>query len=144
MKLYIWQDQTFTFLPNPLRTPEGDFSPVTEELFLAKGGTIEEDGEPTHMEELDAACDVFIAIVLEIANAIGDATFMGGINDQEKLLNSEYAKQNPTEALILAERWNGANLACNHFANKPDVNMPSPIWFYYAWDRFVKQQEADK
>ena len=145
MKHFTWQGETYDQIPDPLKFEDGSqISPVTEEVFLANGGTVEDDGEPTHWEELDAACDVFIAVVLEIAETIGDPTFMGGINEQEKLLNSDYAKEHTTEALVLSERWNGANLACNHFANKPDVNMQSPAWYWYAWSRYAEQMEAKK
>lgn len=145
MKIYSIYGETFTSIPNPLKLADGStISPVSEEAFIANGGTVEDDGKPTHWEELDAACDVFIAVVLEIAETIGDPTFMGGINEQEKLLNSDYAKEHTTEALVLSERWNGANLACNHFANKPDVNMQSPAWYYYAWQRYAEQLEAKK
>jgi len=145
MKHFTWQGETYDQIPDPLKFEDGSqISPVTEEVFLANGGTVEDDGEPTHWEELDAACDVFIAVVLEIAETIGDPTFMGGINEQEKLLNSDYAKEHTTEALVLSERWNGANLACNHFANKPDVNMQSPAWYWYAWSRYAEQLEANK
>ena len=145
MKIYTWNDETYTSIPNPLILADGSsISPVSEAVFIANGGTVEENGEPTHWEELDAACDVFIAVVLEIAETIGDPTFMGGINEQEKLLNADYAKEHTTEALVLSERWNGANLACNHFANKPDVNMQSPAWYYYAWQRYAEQLEAKK
>ena len=145
MKIYTIFGESYDKIPNPLTLPDGSqLSPVSEAKFLELGGTIEDDGEPTHWEELDAACDVFIAVVLEIADKIGDPTFMGGINEQEKLLNSDYAQSHTTEALILSERWNGANLACNHFANKPDVNMQSPAWYYYAWQRYAEQQEAKK
>ena len=145
MKIYTWNDETYTSIPNPLILADGSsISPVSEAVFIANGGTVEENGEPTHWEELDAACDVFIAVVLEIAETIGDPTFMGGINEQEKLLNSDYAKEHTTEALVLSERWNGANLACNHFANKPDVNMQSPAWYWYAWQRYADQLESKK
>ena len=145
MKIYTYNGETYTSIPNPLKLADGStISPVSEETFIANGGTVEEDGQPTHWEELDAACDVFIAVVLEIAETIGDPTFMGGINEQEKLLNSNYAKAHTTEALVLSERWNGANLACNHFANKPDVNMQSPAWYWYAWSRYAEQMEAKK
>jgi hypothetical protein len=144
-KIYTWQGNTYDKIPDPLKLEDGtSISPVSEALFIANGGTVEDDGEPTHWEELDAACDVFIAVVLEIAETIGDPTFMGGINEQEKLLNSDYAKEHTTEALVLSERWNGANLACNHFANKPDVNMQSPAWYWYAWSRYAEQMEAKK
>ena len=144
-KIYTWNGETYNKIPDPLHLADGSsISPVSEEKFIELGGTVEDDGEPTHWEELDAACDVFIAVVLEIAETIGDPTFMGGINEQEKLLNSAYAKAHTTEALVLSERWNGANLACNHFANKPDVNMQSPAWYYYAWQRYAEQLEAKR
>ncbi len=144
-KVYTWNGETYNKIPNPLKLEDGtSISPVSEAAFIANGGLVDDDGEPTHWEELDAACDVFIAVVLEIAETIGDPTFMGGINEQEKLLNSDYAKEHTTEALVLSERWNGANLACNHFANKPDVNMQSPAWYWYAWSRYAEQMEAKK
>ena len=145
MKIYTIYGESYDKIPNPLTLQDGSqLSPVSEAKFVELGGVISDDGEPTHWEELDAACDVFIAVVLEIAETIGDPTFMGGINEQEKLLNSDYAKAHTTEALVLSERWNGANLACNHFANKPDVNMQSPAWYWYAWSRYAEQLEAKK
>ena len=143
MEIFTFNGEIFDELPGILNLPNGTtISPVTREVFLAKGGTIEDDGRPTHKEELDACCDKFIEIVLEIANKIGDPTFMGGVDieEQEKFLNSDFVKNNPTEALILSQRWNGANLACNYIANKPDVNMPSPVWYYYAWQRYAEKQ----
>ena len=144
-KIYTIYGETYDKLPNPLNLPDGSqLSPVSEAKFIDLGGIIEDDGEPTHQEELDAACDTFIEIVLEIAEKIGDSSFYGGINEQDKLLNSQYAKDHPTEALILSQRWNGANLACNFFADKPDLyaQFHSPNWFYYAWARYAQQLEA--
>ena len=145
MKQYTWNDETYNKIPDPLHLADGSsISPVSEEKFIELGGTVSDDGEPTHLESLDSACDVFIAVVLEIAEKIGDPTFMGGYNEQDKLLNSEYAQEHTTEALVLSNRWNGANLTCNYYANKPDVNMPSPVWFWYAWQRYAEQLEAKK
>ena len=56
MKIYTWQGEDYTKLPDPLMTEVGQISPVSEALFLELGGTISDDGEPTHWEELDAAC----------------------------------------------------------------------------------------
>lgn len=144
MKIYTWQGEDYTKLPDPLMTEVGQISPVSEALFLELGGTISDDGEPTHWEELDAACDNFIAVCQDIGTFIGDASFMGGINDMEEVYASEAAQQNPVQALILVERWNGANLQCNHFANKPDVNMQSPAWWWYCWQRYADQLDAKK
>ena len=119
MKIYTWNDETYTSIPNPLILADGSsISPVSEAVFIANGGTVEENGEPTHYEELCDSCDTFIEVVLEIAEKIGDASFMGGINQQAMLRDSQYAKDNPTDALTLAERWNGADKACNFYADR--------------------------
>ena len=147
MKIYTWNDETYTSIPNPLILADGSsISPVSEAAFIANGGTVEENGEPTHYEELCDACDTFIEVVLEIAEKIGDASFMGGINQQAMLRDSQYAKDNPTDALTLAERWNGADKACNFYADKPDMYeaFHSPNWYYFAWQRYADQLEAAK
>lgn len=138
--IYIWKDQTYNKIPNPLHLDDGStISPVSEETFLANGGEIEDDGQPTHWEEFEAACDNFVAVCNAIGQFIGDPSFQGGITEMQALANSEAAQQNPVQALMLAEQWNGANLACNHWANKEDVNLPSPAWWWYCWSRYAEQ-----
>ena len=145
MKHYTYNDVTTDTLPGVITLPNGDqLSPVTEISFVANGGEIIEDGEPTHYEELCDACDVFIAVVLDIQKFIGDTDFLGGIDQMGMLENSEAAQADPITALKLAQRWAAANTRCNFFADKPDLyeEFHSPKWFYFAWDRFMQQLEA--
>ena len=146
MKLYIWNNETFTSIPDPLHTGHGDISPVSEKDFLDEGGIIEEDGQPTHMEELDDACDKFIANVLDIQEFIGSTDFFGGIDEMDMLDNSQAAKDDPVTALKLAQRWAATNTRCNFFADKPDLykQFHSPNWFYYAWARYAQQIEGKR
>ena len=144
MKHFIYNGETTDTLPGIITLADGSqLSPVTETSFVANGGIITEDGEPTHFDELCTSCDTFIEVVLEIAEKIGDPTFMGGINQQSMLRDSQYAKDHPTEALTLAERWNGADKACNFYADKPDLiaTYHSPVWFYFAWERWAESQK---
>ena len=135
MKIYTKGGKTWKGAPpNPMQLDDGSFlSPVSDDDFTDAGGTITEDGEPTHMEELLAAEATFRQVCAAIGTFIGDANFCGGINDMSALAESEAALENPVQALMLSERWNGADKACNHFASKPDVNLPSPKWWYHCW-----------
>lgn len=147
MKQYIWNDETYNKLPDPLRLSNGSqVSPVSEALFIANGGIVFDDGEPTHYEELCDACDKFIANVLDIQEFIGSTDFFGGIDEMDTLDNSEAAQQNPTQALTLAQRWSATDRRCNFFADKPDLikEFHSPNWFYFAWARFAEQLEAKR
>ena len=145
-KLYTINGETTDYLPKILNLPDGQISPVTEATFLANGGTIEETTEPTHMEELDDACDKFVANVLDIQEFIGSTDFYGGIDSMDDLDNSEAAQEDPMTALKLAQRWAATNTRCNFFADKPDLydQFHSPLRFYYAWARYADQLEAKK
>lgn len=50
MKTFIFDGKTYDKLPGLLRTSEGTISPVTEALFVALGGIIEDDGKPSPKE----------------------------------------------------------------------------------------------
>ena len=142
MKNYTWQGETYNKLPNPLKLADGSaISPVSEATFIANGGIIEDDGKPTHKEELDDACDRFIENVLDIQKFIGSTDFFGGIDEMDALDNSQAAKDDPMTALTLAQRWAATNTRCNFFADKPDLydTFHSPAWFYYAWARYAEQ-----
>ena len=147
MKIYTIYGESYDKVPNPLTLPDGSqISPVSEAKFIELGGTIEDDGKPTHMEELDDACDKFIANVLDIQEFIGSTDFFGGIDEMDTLDKSEAAAQNPTQALTLAQRWSATDRRCNFFADKPDLiaTMHSPNWFYYAWARYAQQVAGGK
>lgn len=145
MKIYTIYGESYNEIPNPLTLPDGSqLSPVSEAKFIEFGGTVEDDGKPTHMEELDDACDKFIENVLAIQEFIGSTDFFGGIDEMDKLDNSQAAKDDPMTALTLAQRWSATNTRCNFFADKPDLikAFHSPNWFYYAWARYAQQLEA--
>ena len=142
MKQYSWNGETFNKIPDPLRLADGSsISPVSEAKFIELGGTVEDDGKPTHQEELDDACDKFIANVLDIQEFIGSTDFFGGIDEMDILDNSQAAQDDPMTALKLAQRWAATNTRCNFFADKPDLiaTFHSPAWFYYAWARYAQQ-----
>lgn len=147
MKQYSWNGETFNKIPDPLRLADGSsISPISEAKFIELGGTVEDDGKPTHQEELDDACDKFIANVLDIQEFIGDTDFLGGIDQMGMLDDSQAAQDDPMTALKLAQRWAASNTRCNFFADKPDLKdqFASPAWFYYAWQRYADQLEAKK
>ena len=64
MKIYTFEGKTYDELPDPLKTAGGDVSPMTEERFVALGGTIEDDGEPTPEE---AVCGEFAGLIADLA-----------------------------------------------------------------------------
>ena len=147
MKIYIWNGETFTSIPDPLKLADGStISPVSEEEFVAQGGVVEDDGKPTHFEELCDACDKFIENVLAIQEFIGSTDFFGGIDEMDTLDDSQAAHDDPMTALTLAQRWAATNTRCNFFADKPDLydEFHSPNWFYFAWARYAEQLTGGK
>lgn len=143
MKYYTYNGNTTKHLPDPLHLAEGGYvSPMTEERFVAFGGVITEDEEPTHMDELEAAMQSFREICYAIGQFIHDPSFKGGINEIEKLYTSPYALENQQMAMMLAMRWQGADRQCNHFASKEDVGLDSPKWWYICWDLPIPDEVA--
>ena len=146
-KIYTGNGETFNKIPDPLHLADGStISPVSEEKFIEAGGVVEDDGLPTHYEELCDACDVFIAVVLDIQEFIGSTDFLGGIDQMSMLEESEAAQADKLTALTLAQRWAAANTRCNFFADKPDLykDFHSPNWFYFCWQRYADQLEDKK
>ena len=145
MKLYYHNGELLKKVPDPFcgSSPMYDRNGnLREDLFIELGGTIEEDDEPTHMELLDAACDKFVEVSLDIGDFIGDTDFRGGIDEIDTLYQSEAAQRDPNRALILAARWIAADKALNHWASKDDVGLASPACWWYCWERYANQQEA--
>ena len=60
MKHFTIDGKTYTKLPDPCN----GVSPMTEERFVALGGTIEDDGEPTPKERV---CGAFAALIADLA-----------------------------------------------------------------------------
>ena len=141
MKHYIYNGETYDKMPNPLKLADGStISPVSEETFIANGGEIEEDGEPTHMDLLDAACDKFVACCNKIGQFIGNPSFTGGIDEIAELQEFAAGLTDPTQimqALMLVAEWEGCDKECNHWASKDDVGLASPAWWWYCWSRYA-------
>lgn len=132
MKYYTYNGKTTKQLPDPLRLVEGGYiTPMTEARFVAFGGVITEDSEPTPMEEFEAALVMFRAVCTEIAQFLGVPQFLGGFGDIAAFETSETAAANPVVALMLSSKWNAADKLCTYLGSK--VGYPQPKWFYYCW-----------
>lgn len=132
MKYYTYNGKTTKQLPDPLRLIEGGYvSPMTEERFVAFGGVITEDEEPTPMEEFEAALVMFRSVCGEIAQFLGVDQFLGGFGDIAAFETSEIAAANPVMALMLSSKWNAADKLCTYLGSK--VGYGQPKWFYYCW-----------
>ena len=132
MKYYTYNGKTTKQLPDPLNLIEGGcVSPMTEERFVAFGGVITEDQEPTPMEEFEAALVMFRAVCNEIAQFLGVEQFLGGFGDIAAFETSETAAANPVMALMLSSKWNAADKLCTYLGSK--VGYGQPKWFYYCW-----------
>ena len=148
MKIYTWNDETYTSIPNPLILADGSsISPVSEAVFIANGGTVEENGEPTHLELLEAAGDKFIACCNKIGQFIGNPSFQGGIDEIDELRAFAAGLTDPTQimqALMLIAEWEGCDKECNHWASKEDVGLASPTWWWWVWARYAEQLAGGK
>ena len=71
MKHYTIDNKTTDYLPDPLHLNCGEISPMTEELFVRLGGTIEDDGTPTPSERVIAELN---AAVKELAAQVPNVT----------------------------------------------------------------------
>ena len=61
MKYYTIDGKTTGYLPDPCK----GVSPMTEERFIALGGTITDDGEPTPQERV---CQEFADLIEDLAS----------------------------------------------------------------------------
>ena len=147
-KIYTWNGETYNEIPDPLHLADGSsISPVSEEKFIELGGVVDEDGEPTHMELLDAACDKFVACCNKIGQFIGDSSFTGGIDEIDELRAYAATLTEPAQimqALWLVAEWEGCDKECNHWASKEDVGLTSPAWWWYCWARYAEQLSGGK
>lgn len=65
MKHYYYNGCEFSQIPDPITLADGSHvSPVTEAVFRALGGTIEDDGEPTPAERV---CGEFTELIEDLA-----------------------------------------------------------------------------
>ena len=65
MKTFEYDGKTYNKLPDPLKTAGGEVSPMTEERFVALGGTIEDDGQPTPEQRV---CEEFSDLIEDLAS----------------------------------------------------------------------------
>ena len=88
MKHYYYNGCEFSQIPDPITLADGSHvSPVTEAVFRALGGTIEDDGEPTPEEhvhaELNAALDELAkqvpGVTIEDFKAAAQTLFSAGL-----------------------------------------------------------------
>jgi hypothetical protein len=129
MKHYIFNGKTYDTLPDPLHTEAGEVSPMTDERFVALGGTIEDDGQPTPFE---AACAQFRAVCSDIGTFIGDLGFRGGFDEYSVFATSEAYQQNPVQGNALAIKWSAFNELCKYEGAK--IGLGQPDWWYLCWE----------
>ena len=66
MKHYYFNGHEFSRIPDPITLADGSkVSPVTEAVFRAIGGTIEDDGQPTPEQ---AVCGEFAELIQDLAS----------------------------------------------------------------------------
>jgi len=147
-KVYTWNGETYNKIPNPLKLEDGtSISPVSEAAFIANGGLVDDDGELSHMELLEAAGDKFVACSNKIGEFIGDSSFTGGIDEIQKLHDFAATLTDPTQimqALMFVAEWEGCDKECNHWASKEDVGLASPAWWWWVWAHYAEQLAGGK
>ncbi len=138
MKQYEFEGKTYDRLPDPLKTGAGMVSPMTEQRFLALGGTINDDGSPTPEEDFAGAAAKFRALCDEIGRFIGDSSFTGGFEAVVTFNNSRAAHDDPMTAYALALRWMEMNEECKYKGAK--IGLGQPAWFYRAWELAAEER----
>lgn len=129
MKHYVFSGITYDTLPDPLKTDAGEVSPMTDERFVALGGTIEDDGEPTPFE---AACAQFRALCAEIGAFIDDPDFKGGFDEFSAFAMSDAYESHPVQGNAYAIQWSALNELCKYEGAKEGYNQPS--WWWKCWE----------
>lgn len=137
MKLYIYNGETYTSIPNPLRAETGDISPVSEAVFVANGGIIEDDGEETPEEKFADACRLFRALCDQIGQFIGDASFQGGFDEYANFANSQAYQANPVQGNALAIQWSALNELCKYKGAL--IGLGQPDWWYRCWELLAEE-----
>lgn len=125
MKFFEIDGKTYTKLPDPYK----GVSPMTEERFVALGGTIEDDGQPSPFE---AACAQFRALCAEIGEFIGDPEFKGGFDEFSAFAMSDAYESNPVQGNAYAIQWSALNELCKYEGAK--IGLPQPNWWYRCWE----------
>lgn len=111
---------------SPMHKRDGSYN---DEAFVALGGTIEDDGQPSPFE---AACAQFRTLCAQIGAFIGDAEFKGGFDEYTEFATSEAYKQNPVQGNALAIQWDALNELCKYEGQK--IGLGQPEWWYKCWE----------
>ena len=125
MKTYTIDGKTYDKLPDPCN----GVSPMTEERFIALGGMITDDGQPTPFE---AACAQFRTLCAQIGEFIGDPDFKGGFDEYTEFATSEAYQKNPVQGNALAIQWSALNELCKYEGQKAGYGQPD--WWYKCWE----------
>lgn len=125
MKTFTIDGKTYNKLPDPCK----GVSPMTDERFIALGGTIEDDGLPSPFE---AACAQFRTLCAAIGEFIGDTEFKGGFDEYTEFATSEAYQQNPVQGNALAIQWSALNELCKYEGSKEGYGQPD--WWYKCWE----------
>ena len=131
-KLYTLNGVTYDKLPGMIQTAEGTVSPVSEAAFLEAGGTIEETDEPSTEEKFQAACAYFRSICQAIGVKIGNTSWQGGYDEIPEFDNSDFVKNEPTEALLLSTRLKWADEQCKRLGEK--LGYKGSEWWWKCWE----------
>lgn len=138
MKHFTWQGETYDQIPDPLKFEDGSqISPVTEAVFLANGGTVEDDGEETPEEKFADACRLFRALCDQIGEFIGDPSFQGGFDEYAEFANSEAYQNNPVQGNALAIQWSALNELCKYRGSL--IGLGQPGWWYRCWELLAEE-----
>jgi len=103
MKKYTYKGITTDYIPDPLKTDSGEVSPVSEVLFVALGGTIEDDGEPTDKERV---CSEFIDLIEDLAaqtDKITPAEFLAAAQNGISSDLVAFAREREVPEAVIAE-----------------------------------------
>ncbi len=103
MKRYIFGGKSYPKLPDPLYLPDGrSISPVNEATFLAFGGDIEDDGEPTPKEAVVASLNSLLQELAEQIDGITVAEFKAAARTMHSGELVAYARQKGVNEEIIA------------------------------------------
>ena len=126
MKLYKYNDEVYYDLPDPFLNT----TPMTEALFIQRGGIIEENTR--YEDEFAQACVMFRALCAQIGQFIGNADFHGGFGEMATFAQSEAYQQNPIMGNTLSIQWAALNEECKYFGSRIGLNQPD--WWYRCWE----------
>lgn len=113
---------------NPQWLAEHGFSMMSDEELSQYAVTDEID-----TTAFQNACAQFKSVCRQIGEAIGVSNFTGGFDEYATFINSDYAKENPAQASLLASMWSGANEYAKYEGAK--IGLGQPEWWYRCWEQ---------